>query len=175
MIVALSGTPGTGKSTVTRILAERGLRVLEVGALAEEKGAVCGRDEDRGSLEIDVDALDEALRKEREEGTTLLVGHLSHLLTADLIIVLRTSPAVLLDRLRGRGWPERKVRENVEAEACDVILVEALERTDKVFEIDTSHRTPDETADAVLEILAGKTEKYAHGNIDWSEEVLSWF
>lgn len=175
MIVALSGTPGTGKSTVARILAGMGLRVPDVGALAEEKGAVCGRDEERGSLEIDVDALDEALREEREEGTLILVGHLSHLLTADLVIILRSSPAVLRARLRERGWPERKVKENVEAEACDVILVEALERTDNVFEIDTTRCTPDEAAAAVLEILAGKTEKYAHGNIDWSEEVLSWF
>jgi broad-specificity NMP kinase len=44
-----------------------------------------------------------------------------------------------------------------------------------VYEIDTTDRTPEEVAMAVDDILAGKREKYAYGNIDWSGEVLNWF
>jgi adenylate kinase len=67
------------------------------------------------------------------------------------------------------------VDENVEAEVLDAILVEALEQDGAVFEIDTSDMAPFEVADAVQEIVAGKTEKYRPGHIDWSSEVLDWY
>jgi broad-specificity NMP kinase len=66
------------------------------------------------------------------------------------------------------------VAENAEAEALDVILVESVETGREVYEIDTTGISPEETADAVFEILAGEKKKYAIGNIDWSEEALDW-
>jgi adenylate kinase len=103
------------------------------------------------------------------------VGHLSHLVGADLIVVLRCRPSVLEERLKGRRYSQAKVRENMEAEGCDVILIEAMEGSAPVFEIDTTERTPEQVADAIGEILAGEKEKYEPGHIDWSEEVLGWY
>lgn len=175
MIVAVSGTPGTGKSTLAETLGRKGHRVVDVGDFAKEMGIVSGRDAKRRSLEVDVEELDLALRKELPSGAVFLVGHLSHLLTVDLIIVLRCNPSVLRDRLKKRRWSARKIQENIEAEACDVILIEALERSKDVCEIDTTDLSLEEVAAAVDDILAGKREKYAFGNIDWSMEVLSWY
>jgi adenylate kinase len=175
VIVAVSGTPGTGKSALGEILRLKGLCVIDVGGFAKEKGIFSGRDVERRSLEVDAEELDRALKKEMPSGTVFLVGHLSHLLTADLIIILRCSPSVLRERLRGRRWSARKIQENMEAEACDVILIEGLERSKNVCEIDTTDRSPEDVAAAVDDILAGKREKYAFGNIDWSKEVLSWY
>ena len=91
-----------------------------------------------------------------------------------MVIVLRCRPSVLAKRLKARGYPDRKVAENAEAEALDVILVESVETGREVYEIDTTNITPEEAADAVMSILAGEKEKYAIGNIDWSEEALDW-
>lgn len=175
VIVAVSGTPGTGKSTLAEALRRNGYRVIDVGDFARERGIVKGRDPKRKSLEVDVNELDTALIGEQCSGTVFYIGHLSHLLTTDLTIVLRCNPTVLRKRLKKRKWSDRKIRENIEAEACDVILIEALERSNEVFEIDTTDRSAKEVETAVDDILAGKREKYAVGNIDWSMEVLSWY
>jgi len=68
-----------------------------------------------------------------------------------------------------------KVRENVEAEAIDVILQEAVARLPFVFEVDTTNSTPQETAEAILAILQGKTKGRQPGSVDWASEVLSWY
>ncbi len=173
--MAISGTPGTGKSTLASILRSRGRHIIDLGDFARERGLLSDYDETRGSYEVDPRKLDRALKKSLPEGDVLLVGHLSHLLTVDAVLVLRCRPSVLAERLLRRGWSEEKVRENVEAEACDVILIEALERTREVLEIDTTALGPEEVAGAAEEILAGERKKYAYGHIDWSEEVLDWF
>ena len=145
--LAISGTPGTGKTATASILASKGMSTIELNSFANEHGLLGKVDRKRKTREIDVEKLDAALLEERTDDV-VLAGHLAHLLTADMIVVLRTRPSVLRKRLEARDYSESKVRENLEAEACDVILIEALERSKNVFEIDTTERTPEETADA---------------------------
>lgn len=175
MIVAISGTPGTGKSALASILRGKGYLVVDVGDFARDRGLTTGHDFERGSVEVDTAELDIELRKGMPSGTIFLIGHLSHFLTSDLVIILRCSPSALRERLKVRTWSDKKLQENLEAEACDVILIEALELSREVCEIDTTDRAPEEVAMAIGDILAGKREKYAYGNIDWSGEVLDWF
>ncbi len=175
MIVSITGTPGTGKSSAGGVLAARGHKVIELGDLIREHRLYDGLDEERGSLEVDPDLLAERLPALLPSGDVILVGHLSHLVPADLIVVLRCRPSVLVKRLGSRGWPGPKVQENMEAEALDVILIESVESERETVEIDTTAMTTAQVADAVEEILAGEREKYAVGNIDWSQEVLGWY
>lgn len=157
------------------VLEHRGHTIAELGDLIKEHGLYDGRDEERGSLEVDTEVLNARLPALLPKGDVILLGHLAHLVTADLVIVLRCRPSILEKRLQSRGWPPAKVRENVEAEALDVILVEAVESGRETVEVDTTARSPDAVADAVEEILAGERKKYEIGNVDWSSEVLDWF
>ena len=121
MLVALTGTPGTGKSTVAEALSAQGHAVLEVNDLAKRHGLLRSKDLARDSYDLDLDEVQEALEREGfADG--VLVGHLSHLLDVDMVIVLRCHPDALARRLEARGWPAAKVRENALAEALDVIL-----------------------------------------------------
>jgi len=178
---ALTGTPGTGKTTLQRAASDAGWLVVDVSELARARGAVAGRDEGRGVDEVDVGRLRSAWRAEltKHAGADriLLVGHLSHLLPCDIIVVLRTSPRVLRARLEARGYPSAKVQENVEAEAIDVVLLEALEAgaPEGVHELDTTSDAPERTAELLLAVLAGTDEAHGAGRIDWSEEVLGWY
>ncbi len=173
MLIALTGTPGTGKSTVALGLQARGWNVLEVNDLAKRHGLLRCKDPTRDSYDLDLDELQEALEREGfQDG--VLVGHLSHLLDVDMVIVLRCHPEVLARRLESRKWSLAKVRENALAESLDIILAEAVDSGSPVFEVDTTELSPPETEGAALEILAGEKEKYAVGNIDWSEEALRW-
>lgn len=175
VLLALSGTPGIGKSTVGALLSERGHDVVELSLFMKEGGLRGDYDEARKTYDVDVEQLDAAVQTVDRNHLIILVGHLSHLLSVELTIVLRCRPSVLRERLISRGWAEPKVMENLEAEACDVILIEALESGAEVCEVDTTWISPEDVGDAVEQILRGEREKYAPGNIDWSEEVLDWF
>ncbi len=173
MLVAVTGTPGTGKTSACDVLARRGYAVVDLDDMARRGGFIVGRDEARGSDEVDVDALRDQLRVPAK--IAFLRSHYSHRMDVNLAVVLRCRPSVLRKRLEARGWPAEKVRENVEAEAIDVITQEAVEQLPLVYEVDTTALRPEETADAILGILQGRTRGREPGAVDWSEEVLSWY
>ena len=95
---------------------------------------------------------------------TIIEGHLSHLLSVESAIILRCDPIVLGERLKAKDWQKEKIKENVGAEILDVIKIEAYESLEKVFEIDTSHKTAEEVADAIEDILKGD---YTAPEIGW--------
>jgi len=171
MRFAVTGTPGVGKTSTCSLI--RSMPVVNVNDLVEKLGLFSGYDRRRKTKEVDVSKLANVVAK--MEGDVVLEGHFSHMLGPDVAIVLRCSPRVLEKRLRRKGWAEKKVRENVEAEAVDVVLVEALENAPEVCEIDTTRMTGRQVALAIEDIIAGERNKYRVGHVDWSQEVLSWF
>jgi len=171
MRVAVTGTPGVGKTSACSFV--KGLKVLHVNNLVDQLGLKTSYDRKRRTKEVDVKSLAKAVAK--MEGDFVVEGHFSHMLGPDVAVVLRCSPKVLETRLRKMGWSEKKVRENVEAEAVDVILIEPLESVPDVCELDTTKMSSRAVARAIDTIIAGEREKYRVGNVDWSEEVLSWF
>ncbi len=145
MKIALTGTPGTGKTAVAAELARRGFNVLDLNGLLVPYRLE--RDEARGSWVVDVERAARELELPRD---CVLEGHLSHFFDVDWVAVLRCSPGELELRLKGRGWPPEKVRENVEAEALGIISSEARELHRNVCDIDTTGRTPRQVADRLL-------------------------
>lgn len=175
VILSITGTPGTGKSSVGASLASKGRTVVELGDLVREHHLYAGMDEERGSLEVDPEELSERIPSLLPDGEVILVGHLSHYVDPDLVLVLRCRPSVLRKRLEARDWPPAKVQENVEAEALDVILVEAVESGRETVELDTTELTTEQAVASVEEILAGERKKYEVGHVDWSQEVMGWY
>ena len=171
MLIAVTGTPGTGKTAACALL--KGVTVVDLRKLAMEHADEFTVDKKRGSMEVDPRVLRKFIPKEKE--VVVIEGHLSHLMKPDITIVLRCSPKVLRRRLAKRHWSEKKIQENVEAEAVDVILIEALEACKKVFEIDTTEMTARKVANAIASIISGERGKYRPGDIDWSGEVFDWY
>ena len=66
-------------------------------------------------------------------------------------------------------------RENVEAEAIDLILSESLETCLFVFEIDVSELSTEAIADAIERIMKGEVDDYPPGKVDWSMVVMNWY
>lgn len=161
-MIALTGTPGCGKSSVAEELRRRGHRVISVKEFAEMYG--CAKKEGK-DIVIDVNKLSQY----RFEG--IVEGHLSHLLKPEIAIVLRCNPILIKKRLIERGWDYEKVMENVEAELIDVILVEALQNCERVYEIDTTELRIEEVANAVERILSGETNNFEPGKIDWISKL----
>ncbi|MDZ7688680.1 MAG: adenylate kinase family protein [Halobacteriales archaeon] len=163
--VAVTGTPGVGKTTVASLLAdELGAEYFDVTEAVRE-GASSGYDEERGVPVADIDALRDAV----PDGDVVIDGHIAHHLEPDAVVVLRCAPDVLRSRLEERGWDDDKIHENVESETLDVVLADALGTDAPVYEFDTTGATPDETVERVVRALEEGEER--HGVVDWSEHI----
>ena len=97
----------------------------------------------------------------------LVVGHLAHLLPVRDVVVLRCRPTVLLERLvRARRGSERDRKENFLSEALDVVLTEAMRPRRRVWEVDTTHRSPVAVARSVGRLIALRPPSRV-GRVDW--------
>jgi adenylate kinase len=170
MLIALTGTPGTGKTTVAALLP---YPVIDLNAMVKEDGYNLGWDSERGCLEADMDRLEKRLSEMETEDIkdlTILEGHFSHYF-ADETIVLRLAPSQLKERLLTRGYSDLKIQENLEAEAIDVVLTEAVEFCSRVDEIDTTGKSPSQVADIIVKVLNREIEQKP-GQVDWLEDYL---
>ena len=173
MRIAVTGTPGTGKTTATELLESRladdeslpDLEVIHLNRVLEDEELYTEVDADRESLVADLDALAEWLEGRDD---VVIESHLAHHFDADRAAVLRCAPATLEQRLRERGESDAKARENAESEALDVILSEAAEEhgLESIYEIDTTDRDPEAVADALEAVIAGDREPSA-GEVDF--------
>jgi adenylate kinase len=155
MRVAITGTPGTGKTTATERL-ER--EVIHLNDRIREEGLGSGTDESRGSLVADMEKVEASLDARASREIELVESHLAHRLPADRVVVLRCHPDELGERLAARGESDESVTENRESEALDVILTEAVEThgVESVYEIDAGERTPKEIAAEIERVVAGE-------------------
>ena len=179
MLIALTGTPGTGKTSVSNILSDNGFEIVDINKVATGKDFLIGNDEKRNSKIVDIDRLNGYIKENyKKKDIVFIEGHLSHLLkSVDKVIVLRCHPDELRKRLSQKGWKEEKIKENIEVEILDIILCETVDihPEKNVFEIDTTNRQPQEIVRDVKYIMDGKVKNYRIGKIDWSEEVLKWY
>ncbi len=177
LVIAVSGTPGTGKSVFSRTLAKKlGVSVVDLNALIAEK-KIYTLDTDSTKI-----ANIQKMRKEfactvrNSDGPIVAEGLLAHLLQKKIlthVIILRTKPKVLERRLRARNYSKMKIRENVEAEALDIILWEAVDAhgISKVYEIDTTRLKPIVAVKLFLEAITKKTS-LRPGKTSWIGEVF---
>lgn len=182
MLVGITGTPGTGKTAVTSLLESRTpYCVIHLNELIKEEKLYSEVDTERDCVVADMDLVDRRVREMAgPEDITVLDSHLSHHI-ADSVIILRTKPDVLRERLEKRRYSPEKVQENLEAEALDILLCEAVEWCDNVFEIDTTSQSLERTFNDITTILDGLArgkekelaENYRPGSVDWSEEFFS--
>ena len=175
MMISITGTPGTGKTTIASCLKDKGENVIDLNQYIEKNGLKERFDKRRDTYSVDVEKLNASIKAHTHKDRNLFIeGHLSHFLDCDMVIVIRCNPSVLYDRLKKRNYTVRKVTENVQAEALDVVLCESAENNARVFEIDNTSCTAEQAVSAIRNIVKGRTEGHEPGSIDWSEEMVKW-
>lgn len=168
MKIAVTGTPGTGKTTVAERLGEEtSLDYVSVNELARQRDCIISHDDERNSDVVDVKQLREEIKD--LEGY-ILDGHLSHFMDNDKVFVLRCKPSRLKQRLEQKGWKEEKVAENVDAEITGVIEREARNGNDEVYSIDTTNKEVEEVVVIIKNIIQGDKGQEYRKHFDWIEE-----
>ena len=174
-VIIISGTPGVGKSTISKQLSSKlGCGLVSVGDLVKDEHLFTSVDRKRDTLVADMDQVSERLKSviSDSSGTVIVEGHYAvDVIPAEavkLVFVLRRDPEELRGVLGKRGYGDEKLRENVAAEVLDVCLYDAVDRcgAEKVCEVNVTGRTVDEVVDEIQQVLQGK-KKRRIGTVDW--------
>merc|ERR1740123_2659882 len=146
--ILITGTPGTGKTTlVTALSEETEINAVDLNLIIKTKKFYEGKDEERDCLIVDEDALMDYVEQTFIDNPNGSVGNVfdSHLCACfdakwfDLVVVLRCDNTTLFDRLSERKYSKEKVSENVEAEIMQIILDEAVQTFGKQIVIELNN------------------------------------
>ena len=145
-ITIVTGTPGTGKTTTAKKIAEKKRAVyIDVNDVINHNKLKEGYDKKRKAAIIDIKKLSKVLiqiiKEARKKGISLIIdSHLAHYVSpkhVDICVVTKTSLKKLQARLKKRRYHKAKIAENLECEIFDVCLTEAQEAGHKVKIITT--------------------------------------
>lgn len=155
--VLVCGTPGTGKTSLCRMLAKEGLRHIDVSELVKEKHLYESKDEEYDTHIVDEDALLDELEPIMVEGGVILDSHMADLWPErwiHLVVVLRVTTEVLFDRLSLRGYSEKKRECNMTAEIMNHVRDEAMEGYKEGMVVERPSITDDDMMENAIAIEA---------------------
>lgn len=172
IVIAISGSPGVGKSTLAKHLTKKlGFDRLELHH--HYKHISTHYDKKKRGYVVDYKKFEKLVKEKIKKAKKGLIvdSHISHLLPkklVDLCIVLTCSDLKKLQRrLQLRKYLPKKIRENLDAEIFQVCLMEAKERKHKLLVFDTAlklnYRKILSEVHGALRILGRKDQK----SLDW--------
>ena len=142
--IIISGTPGTGKSTLARLISRKiNFKILNFKKILEENKLNENYDFKRKCYMVDTKKLDKTLIKiiKNSKNPLIIESHLSHFLPrkyVNLCIITKCDLIILKKRLVKRKYDSFKIKENLEAEIFNVCLDEAKRLRYNIIVIDTT-------------------------------------
>lgn len=151
--ILVTGTPGVGKTSFSMLLTDKlnellhsqgktskSFQNINIGKLINEKHLYKEWNKEFDVPEFDEDMVNDALEPFLKEGGIILDFHSASFLPEepiDLIVLLRCNNTILYDRLKARGYSEKKITENVECEIMNVTSDDVREffANEKIIEL----------------------------------------
>ena len=169
-VIAITGSPGVGKTSVCTNLSDLGFSVTSVLDLAKIYSCLGPLEVKFDSKSVDIDRLVEVADL---TGFDFIDGHLSYHLDVDGIVILRCSPSVLKERLLQRGYSDQKVIANTEWEYIAGICSELIGSQKPILELDTTNSNTEDLVLKIKEFIGNfdsSNSKYEKIEIDWMKE-----
>ena len=181
MVIVITGTPGTGKTTIAQILAKKlKLEMIPVKKIVERNRGMYEFKKQSGEKVVDLDKLRKKLMDEikKIKGRSIIIEN--HLLCdmklpAKWVFVLRCKPEVLEKRMERRAYSTAKIQENILAEMLDYCTQKARKNYKgkaRIVELDTSRRNKKSTVTQMIQIINGTTKK--GDKVDYSKQLRKW-
>ncbi len=166
MIISITGTPGVGKTTLSKFLSKKlGYSVIHITDFVREKNLSSGYDKSFKAMIVDVKKLNREMKRFLKNKDNLIIdGHLSHFIPSDITFVIRLDPSLLARRLKRRGYLRKKILENIEAELLDVIYAEALNNSKNVIQINATSKKREKIINQMLSAIKGR---FKGDQVDW--------
>ena len=167
MKITITGTPGTGKTTVSNILSQKlGIPVYHLSEIVKEKILYSEYDRKRESFIVDIEKLREFFSNKEN---FIAEGLVAHFIPSNVLIILRANPETIRKRLKKRNYNKSKIEENVEAEKFAICATDALEEksSERVLQINTTNRSPEEVVDLIIKGIRGEE---IFEDVDWLED-----
>lgn len=138
--VIITGTPGTGKTTLgTKLATMVGYKLVDGTSVAK----TISSEEKDGCVIVDEHIFARHIIKQFANEDCIIDSHMSQFIPSShvkLCIVTQCNLGELKQRLLKRGYDSHKIRENLEAEAMEVCLTEAQENNHKILVIKTDEK-----------------------------------
>ena len=184
--VIISGTPGTGKTSVSKLITQKiNARMISLSKLAISNNLTIGYDLKRETSVIDakkiITQIHRIIEKCIDDNIDVLIieSHFSDIIPNNLIdyaIVLRCHPDELFKRLKDRNYKKEKILENVQAEILGTCINYLIEKNlgKEIIEINTTKLKIESIANIIIDMIQynKNIEKFTQMNIDWLEELF---
>jgi len=184
--ILISGTPGCGKTSVSKKLTERlSAKIIPLNKLAISKNLSPEYDNNRATYIVYTNEflpilMNEIERIQKKNPDFLIIeGHFSDIVPESYInyvFILRCDPDELYKRLEKKGYKAKKIRENIQAEILSNCVNYFIEKGIKLplFEIDTTNKNIETIAKIIIGVVVENenAENYRVGNIDWLEKLF---
>ncbi len=156
MRLLITGVPGTGKSLISKKVAEiLDLKYINIGEFSKENFEF-------PLIENELILDEEKIEEKLSDIKNIVID--SHIpFKADKAIVLRCNPKVLLQRLQHRQYSEGKIKDNILSEILDytVYATKEIFKEDDIYEV--LSEDINETIEKTVEILKGEGKSLKEG------------
>ncbi len=175
MKIIITGTPGTGKSIISKKLSKKlGIEIIDVKKLIERKNAY--KVNKFGEKEVSMPKFRDFLKEELKKKKDWIIE--SHLLceiklNGDFIFVFRCGKKELEKRLKKRKYRKEKIEDNLMVELLDYCYLKSKKNNKgKLFELDTTKRSVGKCVEEIEKAVNGKKKKL--DEVNYSKELMEY-
>lgn len=143
VLICITGTPGTGKSTLAQKLSQQGFHRLDLHTHYEKLAT--GFNKAKDCYDLDIKKVIAFVKQQQKKHPKIVLdSHISHYLPSRMvdvcIVCICSNLKTLEKRLQVRHYSAKKVRENLDAEIFQICRMEALAAGHSVIVVDSARK-----------------------------------